>query len=442
MLLFLYSLAYTLAFLAYLPVYLWRMRFAGRGGIDLLQRLGRFPSFAADSQPLNRPLWIHAVSVGEVNAMKPLIEELDLPCERLLISTTTNTGQEQARRLFRERARTFYFPLDWGWTCRRFLRRFRPAAVVLAETELWPGFLNAARRLDVPVLLVNGRISDRSFGRYRRLRFLLAPALASMERICMQSREDKKRILGLGAQPERTHWTGNFKYDYSPASDAQTERLAQSIAGLLKPHEGDRLWLCGSTREGEEEQLLDCLLGLRERFPELRMLIAPRHPHRAAETASAARDRGLDFLLRSQFDSGPSASPPDVLILDSIGELARLYSIADIVFIGGSLVPKGGQNVIEAAYFSKPILFGPHMENFREVAQAFVEAYAALQVSSAEELQDRVDHLLTDPTSAQWLGRNARKVIRSNQGAVQRTAAFLRPLLEREEPAPKAEGAR
>jgi len=436
--LIIYSLLYSLAFLVYLPYYLWRIRFRERSGVDLVQRMGRWPQcLRKPRQDSATAIWLHAVSVGEVNAARPLAERLigkatEAQRERMLfVTTTTDTGQELARRFFDGRAEVFYFPIDWQWACRRFLKRVRPSAVLLTETELWPGFLYSARRLRIPVLLVNGRFSDHSFRRYRRIRWLMRPLLAGIEHFCMQSIEDRKRILELGAPEDRVHWTGNLKFDYQLGADIERQQLSQRIGSLMKPAAQDRLWVCGSTREGEEEILADCFLQLRQRFAGLRLLIAPRHPHRGPEVGKLLRSRGLSNALRSQWSAQAADEAPDVFILDSIGELAYLYSEADLVFIGGSLVPQGGQNILEAAYFGKPILFGPSMENFREISQAFVKAYAAVQVGSAEELADKAGYLLGDPDASAWLGRNARKVMRQSRGAVERTLELLAAYLEK-----------
>lgn len=425
-----YSLLYTVGVLVYLPFLLYRRIVEGKRA-HLLQRAGRgtgaFPGAGFLSNPSPARLWIHAVSVGEVNAIKPLVDALTLSTTQLWISTTTEAGQTLARKLFESKAKIFYFPLDWKWVCRRYLRKIRPAAVLLAETEIWPGFIMAASSLGVPVILVNGRISDRSFRRYRRITFFLPKVLGRVDSLCMQSRQDKERILRLGAPAGRVRVVGNLKYDYRLMEDPEKTRLIATLSTLLKPNPDDLLWLCGSTREGEEELVLDAFAALRSDFPGLKLLLAPRHPHRSDLIAQQIQGRRLSCIRRSHLNGHGAASAqqdgdrPDVLLLDTIGELSYLYQLADVVFMGGSLVRWGGHNIIEAAYFGKPILFGPHMQNFREISSAFLESYAALQVQSAGELVTKVRELLKDPAARNWLGRNARKVVRDNQGAVQRT---------------------
>ncbi|MFQ5739785.1 MAG: 3-deoxy-D-manno-octulosonic acid transferase [Acidobacteriota bacterium] len=433
----LYPVLYTLLMVAYLPLYFYRVIFGGKAWTPLLERAGKLPSTLQHLPPATgRRLWIHAVSVGEVNVIKALVPLLSKLSSQLFISTTTATGQALAKSLFGDQATVFYCPLDWKWVIRRYLKVIAPDAVLFTETELWPGFIQAAHSRGVPLVLVNGRISDRSFRRYRRIRVFIRPLLQRFRLLCVRTRQDKERIIALGAPSDRVHQLGNIKYDYQLAEDPAKADLVQRVGRLLKPSEDHLLWVCGSTREGEEERLLPIFMQLRSDIPQLRLLLAPRHPHRCDALVKRVRSSGLTTLKRSQLSAPagsrsegakarPALATPDVLILDSIGELASLYQLADVVFIGGSLIPWGGQNVIEAAHFGKPILFGPHMQNFREVARSFVQAYAAIQVESATQLAERVHHLLRDPHTRKWLGRNARTVVRANQGAVQRTVEIL-----------------
>ena len=417
----LYPCFYTLLLTLALPSYLYQ-RMTGRQPWALRQRMGFYLPKADVQGP---KVWIHSVSVGEVQVIKPLVEILPLKPEQLFLSTTTATGQALARSLYRQKATVFYFPLDWGFCCRRFLDSIRPDVVVLTESEIWPTFIRLTARRRIALVLANGRISDRSFRRSRRARFLFRPLLERFTRLCVQSRQDRNRFLHLGAPADRVSVMGNLKYDYQLAPDPAQEQLVNELQQLLKPNGNELLWVCGSTREKEEELLLSVFLRLRQEFPHLRLLIAPRHPHRADEVAKLLVQSELSFRRRSQLSNLQDTRPPQVLLLDSIGELAYLYQLADIVFIGGSLIPWGGHNVIEAANFKKPILFGPHMQNFHEVAAVFLSNYAALQVSDDAELEQKITTLLRDPAARRWLGQNARKVIRNNQGAVQRTVEVI-----------------
>jgi 3-deoxy-D-manno-octulosonic-acid transferase len=379
------------------------------------------------SSPASAPtrFWVHAVSVGEVNSIRPLIDALNLKSSQLCISTTTETGQRLARQLFRDRARIFYFPLDWTWLCRKYLRSLDPAAVLVVETEIWPGFIVAAHELGVPVVLINGRISDRSFARYRYFRRPLRPFLQQLDRLCMQSPQDRDRIVELGSVGSRTCSVGNLKYDYSLDPDPGQAALTRRIRSLFG---ADPIWVCGSTREREEEQLLDAFHEVKPEYPHLRMVLAPRHPRRSAAISDLLRQRGLVHLQRSSlngFRDGGSPGRPEVLVLDTIGELPHLYELAQVVFVGGSLVTWGGHNIIEAAHFGKPILVGPHMHNFREMARTFLEGGAALQVRDSGELARRLRELLGSVEARRGLGHNARRILRDNRGAVGRTVRIV-----------------
>ena len=424
-----YSIFYTLAVILYLPFFLYRVVVQDKSLANLLKRFSP-PAAPSAAPPSGSTLWIHAVSVGEVKAVEPLVRVLAADSRKILISTITDTGQRLAKSLFAGKAQVFYFPLDWQWLCRLYLSRIRPSAVLLMETEIWPGFISAAARLEIPILLINGRISDRSFRRYQRIRFFLGPVLKLMSHFCMQAKQDKERILRLGARADRVNQMGNLKYDYQLIEIQENAEMVERLEKVLKPAADDLLWICGSTREGEEKILLDVFESLHQQFPSLRMLLAPRHPHRAEGISRLLKNRQFSSLRRSQLDSQPVTSP-QVLILDSIGELAYLYQLADVVFVGGSLVPTGGHNIIEVAHFAKPILFGPHMENFKEISSTFLKSYAALQVQSGEELTSKIHDLLRDASTRRWLGRNARKVIRDNQGTIERTAQIMRQYVER-----------
>lgn len=423
LLLWTYSILYTFLLIFYLPVFIYRVLVQGKDPNIFFKRIGA-PPLRNSSDPAQPSLWIHAVSVGEVKAIEPLVEALTLNRDQLFISTITDTGQNLARNSFKDRACVFYFPFDWKWICRLYLRRLSPTCVLLAETEIWPGFLSAAQSLDIPVLLINGRISDHSFRRYRRIRFFLRPLLHRISLFCVQTRQDRDRIIELGAASSRVHQLGNLKYDYQLAQSPEKTQMLQVVQAALKPDPDDLLWICGSTREGEEQKLLEVFHSLSEEFPSLRLLLAPRHPHRVDEIARLLEARQISYLRRSELNAQQHA-PPKVLLLDTIGELAYLYQLADVVFVGGSLVPTGGHNIIEVAYFSKPILFGPHMENFKEISKAFLESEAALQVHSGEELPGKISELLKNPATREALGHKARQVIGDNQGAVGRTLEIV-----------------
>lgn len=422
----LYPLLYTLALLLYAPLYLAR-RLAGKERpVPILLRAGRLPRRLLDLPPKSASrVWIHAVSVGEANSIRMLVQQMALPSDRLYISTTTQTGQSVAKRLFAKQATVFFFPLDWRTSCRRYLRAVDPDLVILTETELWPSFIECVKENGTPLLLINGRFSDRSFERYRRIGFLTKSMLGAFCKLGMQSHEDRERAIRLGGRSDRIHRIGNLKFDYSLPDNPRASRASRELGLLLGKGRGRLIWVCGSTHEGEEAILLNVFLALYREFDHLRWVVAPRHPHRADAVAELLSKSPLNVLRRSQIDE-PSSIEPHVVVLDTIGELAHLYEIADVVFVGGSLTPVGGHNLIEAAHFKKPILFGPHMENFREMAEFFLRSYGALQVHSPQELETKLRELLRDPSARTWLGRNARSVVRENQGAVRRTLDLIR----------------
>ncbi|MBI4444364.1 MAG: 3-deoxy-D-manno-octulosonic acid transferase [Acidobacteria bacterium] len=430
---FLYPVLYALVLILYFPYLLWRS-FRERRRIHFWDRLQ--PPRSETAARTAQGIWIHAVSVGEVNAIRPLAEHLSTAGITLWISTGTETGQAQARRLFEGKAGLFYFPLDWKSVCRRYLKNIRPSMVLLTETELWPSFLKAAQELAIPVVLINGRISNSSFRRYSRFPQLTRTMLRAVTCFCMQSRQDKERVIKLGAEPSRVYLPGSLKFDYELVSDPAREDLATRVEQILRTDANSLIWVCGSTREGEEEVLIRVFADLRGEYPDLRLVLAPRHPHRAEVLRQLIDPHRLTCLFRSQSDQAPPPSGVDVFVLDSLGELSYIYRVADVVFLGGSLVATGGHNMIEAAYFGKPIIVGPYMDNFKEISELFLTSYAALQVQSAAELGKRLRELLKDANSRSWLGRNARRVVMENQGALRRTLELINTLLaENHDPA-------
>lgn len=424
--------AYSAAHFLSLPLYPLRTAVRPAKRTVLLPRLGRSGNLPnLPSQPPGGAVWIHAVSVGEVNAVRPLVNALaSSGAEPIFISTITPTGHRAAQAAFSGLGSVLYFPIDIGFVCERFLDRLRPRLILLAETEIWPNFILAAGERNTPVVVTNGRISDRAFPRYLRMRRLLAPVFAELTHVLARSKEDKERFVALGVPETRVNWVGNLKFDYEPNPQPHHLSLNQTIEALLgKSSEQTKILVCGSTKPPEEEWLLELYGRLRGDHPDLRLVLAPRHPHRGVQIANHASERGWTVVLRSRLADCGGGRPPDIFVLDTVGELAHVYAVADVVFMGGSLVATGGQNIIEPAAYGKPVLFGPHMENFRDVAAAFLERYAAIQVSSPEELEERLRYLLSDSHAREWLGRNARKVIRENQGALNRSLEILRPYL-------------
>ena len=396
---------------------------AGRYREGLAQRLGRALPALPQAPDGRGPIWIHAVSVGEAAAARPLVARLraaraDLP---VVLSTVTDTGQAVARSLLPE-IPTFYFPFDFAGPVARSLAHVRPRLVVLMETELWPTFLLACRRRRIPILLANGRVSRRSFARYTRVRRLLAPALTGIASFCMQSREDAQRITALGADPGRVAVLGNVKYDLDPGQPARR-------ADFELP-DGVPLLIAGSTHRGEEEAVLRAYALAREATPGLRLLLAPRHPERAPEVEALVRRAGHACRLRSALrESAAPAGEAPVIVLDTVGELLGLYALATVAFVGGSLVAWGGHNPLEPAVWGRPVLFGPHMGNFQAMAEAFLARGAAVQVPDAAALGATVRALLADARRREMLGRAAAGVLAEHRGATQGIVRAIEALL-------------
>jgi 3-deoxy-D-manno-octulosonic-acid transferase len=411
----LYSAVMAAVLVAWLPAFVLRRR-AGGYGTDLMQRLGRFEP----GLPPPPRCWVHAVSVGEAATAAPLIEAVIArwPDLGVVVTTVTPTGARLVRERLGARVCHRYFPLDLAGPVRRALDAVRPAFFIGMETELWPNFLRALHRRGVPSMIANGRISDRSFRRYRLVRGLMAKALAHVSVFAMQSEEDARRIVALGAPPERVVVTGNLKSDLRPAAPpdpAWRERLALAA--------GDLLWVAGSTHRGEDEPVLDAWIALRARHPALRLVLAPRHPERAEEIEALAAARGLRSVRRTALAPGP---PRDaVIVLDTVGELAQLYGWADLVFVGGSLVAAGGHNMLEPALWRKPALFGPHTENFRESARLLTDAGAAEVVHDVRSLEAAADRLLGDPAVRARMGEAALAAVTARQGAVSATLELI-----------------
>lgn len=414
----------TLAFLAlaaYAPLALVRSLTGARRLGDLRGRLGRRPY-----PRLQGGIWIHAVSVGEVGVARNLLRALRRRFPASVfpvgISVTTAAGRELAARTLSAEAPIFAFPFELAGAIERSLEESRPGLVVLTETEIWPLFLERAAARSIPVALVNGRISDRSFARYRRVRRFLAGSLARIALFAMQSEDDAARIRELGAPPERVRSLGNLKYDLpEPSPFADADRLARAAAG--RP-----VVVAASTGEGEEALVLDAWSALPKR-PLL--VLAPRRPERFDAVARLCASRGLNILRRSQIDNrqSPIANSPDVYLLDSIGELASLYRGVALAFIGGSLVDTGGQNPIEAWAAGVPTIAGPHMENFAEVAARGEALGILLRARDASALARQLEDALADLPAAARRGAEASRFVAQNRGAADRTAEALLALV-------------
>jgi 3-deoxy-D-manno-octulosonic-acid transferase len=428
MILFFYNLALVAALVAGTPWWLWRMATAAKYRAGLCERLGCVPPWLR-SRAARRPVvWLHAVSVGEVLAVSRLVNELDraLPQVQVLVSTTTRTGQALARERFGA-DRVFYCPLDVPWAVRAYLRALQPRMLVLAETEFWPNMLSGCFKRGVPVAVVNARISDRSWPRYLRLRRLWQPFLSRLSRVLAQSEVDAERLRAIGCVPERVTAIGNLKFDVRAAQEAEATRLIRTLAP------GMRVVVAGSTLEGEEAALLAAWPKLLAEDSNLLLVLAPRHPERFEAVASLLRGSGMQWTRRAGWkgDERSDHAPLDagsVVLLDTIGELASVYSLAAVAFVGGSIAAAGGHNPLEPAQFGVPIVMGPHTHNFRAMVEALL-AENAMQIAGKEELAAKLVDLLRDRDAAAAMGHRAREIFEAQAGATARSVEALRDLL-------------
>jgi 3-deoxy-D-manno-octulosonic-acid transferase len=426
----LYSLLLFLALIVSTPWWLLQMLRHGKYRTGWGERLGRVPQRLL-RDPVGPTIWIHAVSVGEVLAISRVVEELkaQLPAWRIVVSTTTDTGQKLARQRFGEN-NVFYLPLDLPFAVRPFLQALSPKLLVLAESEFWPNLLHWARLSGAAVAVVNARVSDRSLPGYLRFRKLLQPVMQNVGLFLAQSDEDARRLVQIGASADRVHMSGNLKFEVK--LPAKSDIVGQ-FGGTIEREEIGPVIVAGSTLEGEDAMLLEVFRSVVAEYPGALLVLAPRHPERFSAVAGLLASSGLRFQRRSQWDySKPIAG--GIFLLDTIGELVGLYEFADLTFVGGSLVPRGGHNVLEAAQFGKAILVGPHTENFRDVIDIFRRA-DALRVVTPQSLTPAVLQLLENHDERAALGQRAFEVMRSQQGATERTVHALLGLLQEHAPA-------
>ena len=423
----LYSIVTLLTLVALSPYFAYQALRHHKYVGSLGQRLGYLPvSLNLDGDD---SIWIHAVSVGEVLASRSLISELRrrYPRLRLFLSTTTRAGQQLARRSVTDVDGVLYFPFDWTFTVRRTLTLVKPRLFVMIETEIWPNLLRECRRRGIRTVLVNGRISYRSFPRYRLIRPFFRRVLADVDRFCVQGEEAARRLIQLGADPARITVTGSLKFDaldVIPTPGRGRERVLR----FFRMSSSRPVLVAGSTLKGEEEAIIRAFNRLRTSGSTALLVLAARQPERFADVERLCRQEGLSTIRRTELpiDAEPRA---DAVVLDTIGELAEVYQIATVVFVGGSLVRAGGHNILEPAVFGKPIVFGPHMENFAEIVETFLANDAAVQVRSGRELEAAVLSLMGDPVRRARLGAAARALVEANRGAKDKTLEAIAGVL-------------
>jgi 3-deoxy-D-manno-octulosonic-acid transferase len=438
----LYTVLLILIGCAMLPRLLWRSLQGAGYHRDLLERFGYGAALRTAMQQAQGCLWFHAASVGEIQGLQPIITSLRecFPTLPVVCSTFTPTGKMMAQRLIPEATSIFLLPFDLPWIMRRVVQRLRPRAVIVQETELWPHWFRAAAHRQVPVVLVNGRLSPRSMRRYVWIRRLMQHVLADVTLLLVQSQEVARRFRRLGAAAHRLKIAGNTNIDRALLA-AEQVRPAHALAPLVRDR---RLLVAGSTHEGEETIFLEVYQRLRPHYPDLLLVIAPRHMERIDAVVRHVQAAHCQPVRRSMCTSTEAASRAGldhdhaVLILDTLGELAALYQLCTVAFVGGSLVPIGGHNILEPAVFAKPLLFGPHMHHFPEIAQMLCEADGAVQVHTPEEVYTQVEGMLQHPDDAAALGQRAFQALQANRGALVATRDALVAVLQRDvdDPAP------
>jgi 3-deoxy-D-manno-octulosonic-acid transferase len=427
---FLYSVLIVTFFLVMSPYLAWQAVRHRKYIGSLRQRLGYLPvSFNLDGE---ESIWIHAVSVGEVLTARALLPQLRerYPRLRLFLSTTTMTGRQVARNSLQYVDEVFYFPFDLGFVVNRTLQLVKPRMFIMMETEIWPNLLRACHRTGVRTVLVNGRISSRSYPRYRFARPFFRRVLMNIDRFCMQGEESAQRIIEMGADPDKVIVTGSLKFDSLdlPGVATAADRGRNRVLRYFRMTNDRPVIIAASTLKGEEEPIFEAFQRIRARVPEALLIIAPRKPERFDDVEHLARRGGWKTARRSELpvDAEPRQ---DVIVLDTIGELAQLYQIATAVFVGGSLVDMGGHNILEPAVFGKAIVFGPYMQNFAEIARTFVENDAAIQIKGGRELEAVLLALLNDPVRRARLGAAARALVEANRGARGKTMTAIARVL-------------
>lgn len=408
----LYDIGFAIFSVFYLPTLIFKGKLHG----DFAERFGNFaPDKRKALENARGAIWIQAVSVGEVTVCKSLVARLkaEVPDRKIVISTITRTGNDLAKKLFSKDAVIIYFPLDFSFIVKKIVALIRPAIYIMIETELWPNLLKEMAKNKIPTILINGRISDKSFGKYMTAAPFLKGTLQKMSSFCMQSDLDAERIVAIGAPKYKVKVTGNMKFDVDIKTDLKAMETLKETLSLKADEE---LIVAGSTHQGEESIVLEVFKNTVKDHPKLKLLIAPRHIERAYEVREEVKKAGLE-------------NTANVFVLDKIGYLTSAYSFATIVFVGGSLVPHGGQNPIEPAIFEKPVIFGPHMFNFKDAVRSLLAVNGAIQISGAEELSQCVKQLLNDNKKRAELGRNAKEAVMSGRGATSKNIDAIKGLL-------------
>ena len=424
----LYNILFTIFFVLSSPYYFMRLRRRGNWLPGFRERFGHYNAGLKQALTNRHVIWIHAVSVGEVNLCTQLIRALEprVPNIKIVVSTTTTTGMAELRRHLPTHISKIYYPIDRRKCVSRALAAINPKAIVLVEAEIWPNFIWRAQKLGIPLFLANARLSDRSYRGYKRLGFLFRPLFASFAGVGAQNETDAARLREVGCRPEVIRIVGNLKFDAAKLNERHTLDVPALLRQLGVPDDAPIL-LGGSTHDGEEVILAEIAQRLRPRFPKLFLVLVPRHFERAREVGRQLRERGVKFVCRNEIFANTQfrEGELDCLLVNTTGELRFFYRSATVVFIGKSLTAIGGQNPIEPGALGKAMVFGPNMQNFADITRHFLEKSAAIQVNSPEELEKTIAELLADQARRAELGRNALAVVAENLGAIDRTVEMI-----------------
>jgi len=407
------------------PYFLCKFVFTKKHRMGLSQRFGKLPeSLISD----NKSVWIHAVSVGEVAAAMPFIDEFrkTFPDYKIFLSTVTATGNQFAKKI-KNIDGLFFFPFDYSFAVKKALTRINPNIFITFETEIWPNFLKYAKDMKIPCILVNGRISPNSFKHYKKTKFFFKHILENFSAFCMQTEQDKTRIMELGAEKRKVSVTGNTKFD-ALVSKEENADVKNRFTKLFGIGENDKVIIAGSTHKGEEEKVLDAFEYICQKVNNVLLILAPRHPERFSEAMKLLKDRNTSYILRSTLNK-TKREKQQVIILDTIGELSKVYTIANVVFIGGSLVPTGGHNAIEPASLGKPVVFGSYMYNFTESAKLLLESKGAIQIPDEGKLADSLLKLVINSEYAKQMGDTAKKIVSEKKGASKRNLEIISEFL-------------
>ncbi|MFH1148351.1 MAG: 3-deoxy-D-manno-octulosonic acid transferase [Pseudomonadota bacterium] len=423
-----YDILLNLFFVLFFPLFFLYSLCTGRYRQGLGERLGIYSSSVKKKlEAGSRRLWIHAVSVGEVRAAGVLISALkDLaPDFVFVLSTTTEQGYKIARERLASEAACLLFPIDTGWAVRRALKLVRPEAVICLETELWPGFIYQVHKYGAKLLLVNGRISVRSFGRYRKIKWFISPLLEKFDYMSVIRKDDADRLMALGANAKRVIVHGNMKFDLV-AQDVLpgTEKIVRDRVGIGPDHP---VFIAGSTHKGEEELVLGAFGFLRRKYPDLLLIIAPRHVERSLEVECLLKKEGVEYSKWSDFDKAEGGS---AILVDQMGPLFELYSIGTIVFCGGSLIPYGGHNIMEAAIWGKVVFYGPHMYDFLDATALLESVGAGVEIRGVRQFVEMAMWCLENPSESQARGLHGKRIIEANKGAARKQAGLIKKVLE------------